>query len=55
MYSVGSDKDSILKQFGIKENIGDTIVIGSKEQTIAFTMYFKNNKIARIGSYLYFE
>jgi len=53
--SIGSGKDSVVKQFGIKENIGDTIVIGNMNQTATFTFYLKNNKIVRIGSYIYFE
>jgi len=53
--SAGSDKNSIAKQFGIKESIGDIITIGSQEKTVTFTLYFKNNKVVRIRCYIYFE
>ncbi len=53
--AVGLLKDSLAKQFGIKENIGDTITIGNMERTSTFTFYFKNNRIVRIGSYQYLD
>ena len=52
---VGSDKNTIVKYFGIKENIGDSIVIGNLEQTTTFTFYFKNNKIVRIVGYNFID
>jgi len=52
---VGSDKNAIIKYFSIKENIGDTIMIGNQEKTTTFTFYFKNNKIVRILSYNFID
>jgi hypothetical protein len=52
---VGSHKNAIIKYFSIKENIGDTIMIGNLEKTTTFTFYFKNNKIARILSYNFLD
>jgi hypothetical protein len=53
--SIGSDKNTIVKDFEIKKNIGDTIVIGNLEQTTTFTLYFRNNKIVRIVGYNYID
>jgi hypothetical protein len=52
---VGSDKNAIIKYFGIKGNIGNTIMIGNLEKTTTFTFYFKNNKIVRILSYNFLD
>jgi hypothetical protein len=53
--SVGLDKNAIVKDFGIKENIGDIVMIGNLEQTTTFAFYFKNKKIVRIVGYNYID
>ena len=49
--SVRMPKDSLAKQFGIVEPLGDTINIIDKEGYTCLTFYFENNRIIRISSY----
>lgn len=50
----GMDKETFLNIFGIAPPVGETIKVANTDQTVIFIFYFRENKLHRIKSDIYF-
>jgi len=50
----GMSREIFLEIFGIRQPVGDTIKISNPDQTLIFIFYFREDKLHRIRSDIYF-